>query len=194
MPDVGSVPGWDSSGLLPPVRPQEPGHSPERSPYRVSLAGFVERFASSPRRTDILSGLLRFRADLHALGIASGFQWLDGSFLERIEVLEHRDPNDLDVVTFFQLPQGENQGSLSQRGGALFDHQYVKAHYSIDGYFAVLGQPVDAGQVQRITYWYSVWSHRRDGRWKGYVQVDLSPYEDADARVALDISGDQERA
>ena len=53
----------------------------------------------------------------------------------------------------------------------------------------ILGQPVDALQVQSITYWYSMWSHRRDGLWKGFVQVDLNPSQDADARAVLNISG-----
>ena len=53
----------------------------------------------------------------------------------------------------------------------------------------VLGQPVDALQVQSIAYWYSMWSHRRDGLWKGFVQVDLDSAQDADARAVLNISG-----
>ena len=61
--------------------------------------------------------------------------------------------------------------------------------YSIDGYFSELGQPVDALRVKIITYWYSMWSHRRDGLWKGFVQVDLNPLQDADARAILNISG-----
>ena len=36
-----------------------------------------------------------------------------------------------------------------------------------------------------VTYWYSIWSHRRDGVWKGYVQVDLAPDDDADAHTLL---------
>lgn len=58
----------------------------------------------------------------------------------------------------------------------------------MDCYFSVLGQPVDARQVQNIAYWYSMWSHRRDGLWKGFVQVDLNPSQDADARAVLKIN------
>ena len=36
------------------------------------------------------------------IGIGSGFQWLDGSFLENVEMTEKRDPGDLDLVTFFR--------------------------------------------------------------------------------------------
>lgn len=189
MISTGILPQWNGVGVLPPVRPEMPGNSPERSPYRVPLAGFVDRFATSPERMAILDGLLRFRGKLHELGIVLGFQWLDGSFLEQIEILESRHPRDMDVVTFFDMPPGENQRSLLQKAGQLFDQKHLKATYGVDGYFNVLGQPVDARQVQSIAYWYSMWSHRRDGLWKGFVQVDLDPSQDADARAVLNISG-----
>ncbi|WP_414651656.1 DUF6932 family protein [Hafnia paralvei] len=34
------------------------------------------------------------------MGLAEGFQWVDGSFTENIELIERRTPNDVDVVTF----------------------------------------------------------------------------------------------
>lgn len=183
------MPDWDSMGVLPPIRPGMLGSSPDRSPYRVSLTGFVDRFATSPERKAILDGLLRFREKLHELGLVSGFQWLDGSFLEQIEVLESRSPRDMDVVTFFDMPAGENQLTLVQKAAQLFDLKHLKATYTVDGYFSELGHPLDALQVQNISYWYSMWSHRRDGLWKGFVQVDLDPSGDADARAILNISG-----
>ena len=41
-----------------------------------------------------------------------------------------------------------------------------------------LGKPTDAFQIRQISYWYSMWSHRRDGVWKGFIQVSLDPTED----------------
>jgi hypothetical protein len=193
MNSAGILPRWNGAGVLPPVRPEMPGHSPERSPYQVPLAAFVDQFATSTERMAILDGLLRFREKLHGLGIVSGFQWLDGSFLEQIELLENRPPHDMDVVTFFDMPSGENQRSLLQKAGQLFDQRHLKASYTVDGYFSMLGQPVDARQVQSITYWYSMWSHRRDGLWKGFVQVDLNPSQDPDARTVLNISMEDAR-
>lgn len=179
---IASIPAWNSAGVLPPIRPNMPGSSPDRSPYLVDLAVLFDRFATSPERMAILDGLLRFRADLHAAGLTSGFQWLDGSFLEQVELTEHRPPRDMDVVTFLALPQGLDQRSLVQRHGSLFDQKRLKAIYAMDAYFVVLGQPSDQWQVKNITYWYSLWSHRRDGLWKGFVQVDLDPSQDGDAR------------
>ena len=40
------------------------------------------------------------------LGFSTGFQWLDGSFVEDIEARENRAPNDVDVVTFSYKPAG----------------------------------------------------------------------------------------
>ena len=184
-----SIPAWNSAGVLPPIRPNAPGSSPDRSPYVVDLAVLFDRFATSPERMAILDGLLRFRADLHAAGITSGFQWLDGSFLEQVEALEGRAPRDMDVVTFLALPQDLDQRSLAQRHGSLFDQKHVKTTYAMDAYFAVLGQPTDQWQVKNITYWYSLWSHRRDRLWKGFVQVDLDQSQDGDARAILNLAG-----
>lgn len=184
-----AIPAWNSAGVLPPIRPGVPGHSVDRSPYVVDLAMVVDRFATSPERKTILDGLLRFRADLHAAGITSGFQWLDGSFLEQVEILEGRPPKDMDVVSFFELPQGQDQRSLLKLQGPLFNQKQVKERYAMDAYFIVLGQPTDSWQVRNIAYWYSMWSHRRDGLWKGFVQVNLNPAQDGDARAVLNLAG-----
>lgn len=184
-----NLPHWGGSGVLPPVWPGELGNSSRRSPYRVSLAEFSERFATSPDRIIILEGLLRFRRKLHELGMVSGFQWLDGSFLERIELLENRSPRDIDVVTFFEMPRGETQRSLVQKDEQLFESGFLKKTYAVDGYFCELARPVDAQQIRLVSYWYSMWSHRRDGLWKGFVQVGLAPSQDDLAQEILNANG-----
>src|SRR5690554_6911742 len=106
------IPDWNSQGVLPPHDPVEPT-SVERSPYVVSLTDFILHFGTTQNRQSILIGLLNFRASIHAAGLIHGFQWVDGSFLEDIENLENRPPADIDIVTFFHLPQGENQESFA---------------------------------------------------------------------------------
>jgi hypothetical protein len=66
-------------------------------------------------------------------------------------------------------------------------HAHLKATYSVDGYSIPLGEKFDAGVARRISYWYSMWSHRRNGLWKGFVQIDLNPSSDADARESLNL-------
>jgi hypothetical protein len=162
-----------------------PGCSTDRSPYTVDLAAFVERFATSPERKKILGGLLKFRQALHKQGIVRGFQWLDGSFLEDVETLEKRHPRDMDIVTLFHLPDGDDQSTLTKRAGTLFHNNHLKTTYAMDAYFVVLDQPTDEWQVRNVSYWYSMWSHRRDGLWKGFVQIDLDSAQDGDAGAIL---------
>jgi len=179
-----AIPSWTATGLLPPIDSARP-ISLERSPYFVSLSEIVLRFGTSAQRRQILGGFLRYRSRLHAVGLVAGFQWLDGSFLENIELLEGRGPNDLDVVTFFQLPAGVTQRQILAREPALFpqtgpERQAFKTLYNVDAYLVDLATPAER-LVEWSAYWYSMWSHRRDSRWRGYLQVDLNPGEDGTA-------------
>jgi hypothetical protein len=180
------IPNLTIAGVLPPIRPGQLGHSPDRSPYVVPLYKVVEKFSFSSERITILKGLLGYRDALHKLGIISGFQWLDGSFLEDVETLESRPPKDVDVVTYFHLPSGETQRTINIKAGNLFSNSFVKSTYMVDAYPHVLGGATNALQVKTISYWYSIWSHRRDGTWKGFIQVDLDPQEDVDSKKILE--------
>lgn len=182
------IPAWNLQGTIPPVRPGVAGTDPDRSPYKVPLHAFVDRMANSLERVSIAEGLLQFRRQIHGLGITHGFQWLDGSFLEHVEVTEGRAPQDVDVVTFFEVPAGETEATLVAKNPRLFDHALVKRAYKVDSYWDVLGMPMSAVTIQRVSYWYSMWSHRRDGVWKGFVQVDLDPMQDPFAAQAIAAS------
>lgn len=183
------IPAWNSLGILPPIAPGAPGHSGERSPYTVSMHQVIDTFSFTERRKAILRGLLRYREALYQTGISRGFQWIDGSFIEDVETLERRDPNDLDVVTFFHLPQGMDQRELLQKHGDLFKLEQLKKKYQVDGYTCLLGEPMESRHVQQVSYWYSMWSHRRDRSWKGFLQVGLSKSEDELASKTLDLIG-----
>lgn len=172
------IPSWNIAGVLPPIRPGMLGHSHDRSPYSVKLADVVDRFSISTERITILQGFLGMRAALHSVGLVSGFQWIDGSFLEQVEMLESRSPADIDVVTYFDLPLGISETDLVVHNPIIFDHDHVKATFLVDHYPVVLGKTIDAVQIRQISYWYSMWSHRRDGLWKGFIQVSLDPAED----------------
>ncbi len=183
-----TIPLWNAVGVLPPVNETNPT-SPERSPYLVSLSDFVDRFGTSPDRCRIMEGLLRYRAALCGAGLTQGFQWFDGSFLEQIEVSESRSPNDIDIVTFFRLPAGIVFAEVVRRAPDLFPsnrsgREQLKKQFFVDPYFAYLDATGEA-LIKQSTYWYGLWSHRRNQTWKGYVEVDLSPVEDAAAASIL---------
>ena len=171
------IPDWNSQGVLPPARPGAGDDSADRAPYRVSLQQLVERFAISPARAALLRSFLDYRSALHSAGIITGFQWVDGSFVENIEALKGREPNDIDIVTFCAMPE--------ERYGDLFDNRLMKNTFHIDAYFCSIDLPLIPDRVKLIDYWYSVFAHRRDGSWKGFVEVDLIPFEDPAARTAL---------
>lgn len=177
-----AIPAWNSLGLLPPVDPAAAPTGKARSPYPVSLKDLVMRFATSPERWHVMDGFLRYRAQLHTSGLVAGFQWLDGSFMEDVETLEQRAPNDIDVVTFVEVPAAFNPGPVALQ---LIDHDTAKASYKVDAYFVELNLLPPSQLTSWSAYWYSVWAHRRDQVWKGFLQVELASNEDADAMAWL---------
>jgi len=180
-----TIPDWTAQGVLPPVDLLDPT-SANRSPYQASVTDFVLRFASSNERCQIIDGLLRYRAALKEAGLTRGFQWVDGSFLEEVETLESRPPNDIDVVTFFQLPAGKTQTDIAAKHADLVDHDQVRTKYHVDAYLVHLGSDSER-LVRQSSYWYSVWSHRRNLAWKGFVEIDLDDIHDPNARALLEI-------
>lgn len=176
-----AIPEWNTLGLLPPTDPADPT-SAERSPYSVALMDVVLRFATSPERCKVLKGFLDYRAALHGMGLVSGFQWLDGSFTEQVETLERRPPKDIDVVTFVNIPAGFTPSDEQRE---VLDCAAAKEQFFVDSYFVPLNQLTADNLVERAAYWYSMWSHRRNQAWKGYLQIDLNPVHDADARERL---------
>lgn len=186
------IPNWNSHGVIPPFNSIEPT-GVDRSPYIANLADVVLRFASTPKRIEILKGFLQYRAALHSVGIVAGFQWLDGSFLEEAERIRNRSPKDIDVTTFWYLPDGKTQADLAASNRQLFILGEVKRMYHTDGYMVCLSL-TDKKKLefclQQSHYWYGVWSHQRDTfRWKGFVQIDMAPQDDA---VAVGILQNQE--
>ena len=183
-PNHDPVPHWTDDGVMPASRPDDPT-SRNRSPYAVSLVDLVTQLGFTRERRDLLSGLLNFRAELHEVGLIRGFQWVNGSFVEHVEETDDRPPNDIDVVTFFHLPVGESIESLWLARQDLFTPQVVKARYHADAYFAPFNPRAPEDIVKQTTYWYSLWSHNRNGLWKGFLQIDLANLEDAEARQIL---------
>jgi hypothetical protein len=101
-------------------------------------------------------------------------------------MIEQRAPRDIDVVTFFHLPEGQTQETLFHASPRLFNSVHTKQDFHVDAYFVQLSGAVPEPLVRQSSYWYSMWSHQRSGRWKGYLQVDLSSKDDPAAKANLD--------
>lgn len=179
-----TIPLWNSMGIIPPVDESDPT-SLSRSPYELDIVRFVSLFAITQSRVKILKGFLDFRNELTSVGLVDGFQWVDGSFTENVELIERRAPNDVDVVTFFNFQPGDNDHTVYSRNPNIFNQDFVKKQYLVDSYFEGLHAP-GASLVARTVYWYSMWAHKRDLSWKGFIQIPLSPALDLVARSILD--------
>ena len=145
----------------------------------------VRALGTSAVRRAILRGLLAYRSDLRRIGVKRAFQWLDGSFAERLD----REPNDVDVVTFAHtLPVASSLGPADRD---VLDRTKVKATHHCDAYFVSLRSAL---LVDVTTYWYGLFSHRRGSlEWKGMLRVALDDVADDAAALKelerLDGSG-----
>ena len=147
----------------------------------------VRRLGGSPERHTILKGFFDLRIALRSLGMVAGFQWLDGSFVEDIEMTGERAPRDIDVVTFFHpVPSVPANHPLVP---ILTDRLESKRRFHVDHILAPLdSRPEDL--VDDARYWYGLFSHRRDEVWKGLVQIELNtPADDAQACDELNRAG-----
>ncbi len=68
----------------------------------------------------------------------------------------------------------------------LFNPTYTRTDHHVDAYFVQLNDCAPEPLIRQSTYWHSLWSHRRSGRWKGYLEVDLSVAADTTAMVNLE--------
>ncbi len=178
------IPDFDLNRVLPPHL-GNPTLQAELSPYAATTVELCHAFATSPDRIKILQGYIRLRQVFQTSGLVEGFQLLDGSFLEDIEALENRPPEDIDVATFYWGFSLAAQQQLIANLPELVDHSKLKGAYMVDHYF------VDAGVHPAVTvelsqYWYGLFSHRRDRLWKGMLRIELNtPNDDALASVLL---------
>lgn len=183
------IPSNSHDGVLPPFIPgREPHELGAVAPYRADLLEVAQRYATSKARIEILQGLVAYREALRSIRIQSGFQWIDGSFVEDCEAIRMRPPSDVDIVTFAFRPQhlsdfGAWSAFIATRPD-LFDPNTTKKIYRCDAYFVDLAvNPVHI--VNQTRYWFGLFSHQRDTYlWKGMVEVPIT-LADADASEFL---------
>ena len=183
------IPNWNSKAVIPivrPVRPEERALPENRSPFEATMTHVVERFAFTPQRGALIRNLIEYRNALYAAGITDGFQWIGGSFVEHVETRprpgQAPSPDDIDIVTFYNLPGQQTPETIE-----LFNPSATRQRFNVDGTGIPLGVKLTASDVEVITYWYGLWSLRKDDHEpKGFVQVHLDPHDDPDALRELD--------
>jgi hypothetical protein len=183
------IPPLNQSGALPPFLPGEKPTVPGAvAPYPASLLDVASHFGGTPERREILEGLIHYRSELARIGINGGFQWIDGSFVEDVEVTRGRPPGDVDIVTFAYRPPKYQElndwKALIADRKDLFIPEESKAAYHCDAYFVDLGLPAPY-LVHQTTYWFGLFSHQRESYlWKGLLMVPLG--DDTNVKNFLD--------
>lgn len=172
-------------GMLPPiVCPPGQEHTPQsRAPFQASVVEVAARLGTSEMRRTILTGFLDWRKHLADLGFVSGFQWLDGSFVD----MRPTEPRDIDVVTFFHRPAGVDDsglGTILRANLDVFDKIKTKPNFHCDVYWIDLDAADPVGLVESVAYWHGLLSHSRERRWRGFLEVPLGT-DDQPAREML---------
>lgn len=167
------IPAFNLNGLLPPFAGATPVDLAQCAPYAAGVLEFATAFGTSARRCEILTGFLRYRLDLRAHGIVAGWQWIDGSFCQRLAA--GTEPGDIDLITFMAA---DSPTVTALNASGLVDPAALKATYHCDGYYVNFNNgPVVA--VKMTTYWYGLFAHSRTSlEWKGMVTVTLDAAED----------------
>lgn len=98
--------------------------------------------------------------------------------MENIEVIENREPGDIDVVTFFNRPSHVRDDvkwdTFWPTAEPLFDSDITKPTFKVDAYPLDMNEPSEQ-VVYGTRYWFGLFSHRRVSKqWKGILQIPLS--------------------
>ena len=165
-----SMPPLNHEGLLPPFL-GDPSQKLGLSPYQTSVVDLIARFGVSKRRLEILHGFIMFRRRLFQVGLKTGFQWVNGSFVQLLD----REPNDIDVVTIIHSSLSRhNFSSVVAYNTSLFRSDLTKKYYETDAYFVDAAVHDYYRFSRTIAYWFGLFSHTRDGSiWKGFVEIPL---------------------
>ena len=175
------IPPFNTSGVLPPFVGDNPTNPAQMAPFAVDFTELAQRFGTSTDRWRLLGGLLSYREALRASGLQTGFQWIDGSFIEDIEKTRGRAPADIDVVTFTVLPAGVSPRAFQAQNPGLLDRNSTKSRFRCDAYVVDLGIGTRRPDllVAQTRYWYGLFSHQRASYlWKGMLQIDLFSDDD----------------
>lgn len=165
------IPPFNHNYVIPPHL-GNPTKIDEVSPYICDIMEFCRHFSTSRERINIMIGFVNFRLTMINHGIIHGFQWIDGSFTENVEIREGRPPHDIDVVTFFSGVNNTQAAVIQNNFPEFLSSGLSKQNYLVDHYPV----PYDANPeftVEYTRYWYQLFSHNRQGVWKGILRIPL---------------------
>ena len=165
-----TIPDFDHNNVLPPYI-GNPTRSNNVSPFCCSSLEFCKRFNTSSTRIKLLKHYLQFRAKLNEFQI-SGFQWIFGSFTENVETSRNKDPEDIDVVTFYDVDVNNFEIIKNNFPEFIYRNQ-AKNKYKIDSLLVNLNYP-PKDIVSHTAFWMNFFSHTRHNVWKGGLLIELN--------------------
>jgi hypothetical protein len=186
-----AIPNFNAQGVLPPFLGPN-ATTQQRSPYVGTMTDLVVALGTTVHRKRLFEGLIRYRQMMHSLDFTVGFQFIDGSFVENIEVTGGRVPNDIDVFSYLEKPSKYltdpalwTSEGLTRWAGEIADRTKNKSRFGIDSYAVAIDEPFMT--IINVTmYWHGLFSHQRTTmRWKGFVIVPLNAADDAAALTLL---------
>lgn len=178
------IPDFDHNLVIPPHR-GNPARPEQLSPYDCNTLEMCQKFATTKQRVELLKSFLAFRKRIYDNGVRMGYQWIDGSFLENVELRDRRPPNDIDVVTVFWGYSDDFLIQLKKSFPEFCLSKLAKERFKVDHF------PFDAGASPELTleqtrYWILLFSHNRLGVWKGMLKIKLdTATDDAEAESYL---------
>lgn len=178
------IPPFDHNGVIPPYLGNPASSSNFVSPYPTDSLELCQRFATSKERIEILKRFMAFREEMRKFGI-SGFQYLDGSFLEDIEnSSEKRPPNDLDLLTFYAPITSDQETEILNNFSDFVDRSKCKINFRLDHLIVNLGShPVNIVEFTR--YFIQLFTHNRSNVWKGMLKLDVGIVGEDDSAVSF---------
>lgn len=178
------VPAFGWNGLIPPFLGSGPAGGVQ-SPYFASMVELATVLGTSDQRRQLVRNLAVYRQMLTAAGYVSGFQLVNGSFVENVEVLRGRPPADIDVMSFLNKPEkfADDLAAWVTVGIPFWEAEIVnvaknKARFLLDTYALLMEDAL----AEDFMYWHGLFSHHRmTYNWKGYLRIPLDPRDDANA-------------
>lgn len=165
------IPNFNHNNVIPPHK-GNPTQLSDVSPYECDINEFCTHFSTSSERIEILKGFVQFRIKMTQNGIINGYQWIDGSFSENIEVSENRPPKDIDVVSFIKGIAVNRFDEINSQFPEFSSPDKSKLAYKVDHYTVPYDHRPDL-TVEYTRYWCQLFSHNRNGVWKGMLKIPL---------------------
>lgn len=166
------IPDFDKNNVLPPYLGKTPTERSMQSPYRTDIMEVCKHFCTSPARINILRGYVQFRLDTISHGIFDGIQWIDGSFVENIEVSDSRDPHDIDIVSMLAINDPSEELRIVRTYPEFASPILSKKKYFVDHYPVVVNRS-PLSTLQDVKYWIQLFGHNRKGVWKGMLELPM---------------------